>query len=57
VAYGYSYCFDLIGQDSISSKKNQIEKDPFFSDTEFYESNMPSDISLNHDNYLYGEKS
>ena len=44
-------------QDSISPKKNHIEKDPFFSDTEFYESNIPSDISLNHDDYLYGDKS
>ncbi len=43
-------------QDSITSKKNQIEKDPFFSDTLFFESNVPSDISLNHDEYLYGDK-
>ncbi len=44
-------------QDSIYSKKNQIEKDPFFSDTEFYKSYVPPDISLNHDDYLYGDKS
>ena len=44
-------------QEAISPKKNQIEKDPFFSDSEFYEGNMPSDISLNHDEYLFGGKS
>jgi hypothetical protein len=28
--------------------------DPLFSDTATYERQTPADLSLNHDNYLYG---
>jgi hypothetical protein len=30
--------------------------DPFFSDTAVFEGDVPSDLSINHDNYLYDEK-
>jgi len=32
-------------------------KDPFFSDISVYEGDAPSDLSINHDDYLYGEDS
>ena len=29
------------------------EQDPFFADQQFYTGNVPSDISIHHDDYLY----
>jgi hypothetical protein len=39
----------------LSLRKNldRNKVDPFFSDTETYGGKVPSDLSKNHDNYLY----
>ncbi|MBM4165941.1 MAG: hypothetical protein FJ218_03345 [Ignavibacteria bacterium] len=31
-------------------------RNPFFADENFYEGDVPSDLSLHHDEYLYGDK-
>lgn len=33
-----------------------IKEDPFFSDTSVYKGDVPSDGSIHHDDYLYGDK-
>lgn len=41
----------------ISHSRNIKNRDTLFSDTEVYTGDVPSDLSFNHDNYLYGSDS
>jgi hypothetical protein len=38
-----------------AAKKSSFSDDPFFQDREFYDGDVPTDISINHDKYLYEE--
>jgi len=40
---------------SFVSKFNSSDSDPIYTDKEKYDGNVPLDLSLNHDSYLYGE--
>ena len=40
---------------SFISKFNSKGLDPIYTDKEKYDGNIPDDISLKHDSYLYGE--
>ena len=61
-AYSRNISFAELIRESItlflaSAKKDQNSpvKDPFYSDTIVYTQNAETDLSANHDRYLYGE--
>jgi len=35
---------------------DQADDDPFFADNVFYQGKTPKDLSLNYDDYLYGDR-
>lgn len=37
-------------------KTRSRERDPLFADSGIYEGDVPKDLSLDHDKYLYGEE-
>ena len=39
------------------SEKSSKIADPFYADNRVFAGEAPSDLSVNHDHYLYGEKS
>lgn len=38
----------------IAKKTNTLDDDPFLSDNAVFIGDIPNDLSLNHDRYLYG---
>ncbi len=40
----------------VGKKADSIEDDPFLSDDALFGEDVPDDLSLNHDKYLYGNK-
>ena len=39
----------------IEEKTDTLQDDPFLSDNSVFSGNVPDDLSLNHDKYLYGD--
>lgn len=40
----------------VGKKTDTVEDDPFLSDNAVFSGDVPDDLSLNHDKYLYGDK-
>jgi hypothetical protein len=40
----------------VGKKIDTVQDDPFLSDNAVFSGNVPDDLSLNHDKYLYGDK-
>lgn len=40
----------------VGKKTNVAQDDPFLSDNAVFSGDVPDDLSLNHDKYLYGDK-
>ncbi len=40
-------------EQTLLQAKSQKKSDPFFSDLHFFDGDIPTDISANHDEYLY----
>jgi hypothetical protein len=41
----------------VGSPGDRVEEDPLFGDVPIYDGDVPSDLSAEHDAYLYGEAS
>ena len=40
----------------VGTKTDTVQDDPFLSDNAVFSGDVPDDLSLNHDKYLYGDK-
>jgi len=40
----------------VGNKTDAVQDDPFLSDNAVFSGDVPDDLSLNHDKYLYGDK-
>ena len=40
-------------EDTLLQAKSALPNDPFFEDTHFFTGDIPTDLSANHDEYLY----
>ncbi len=47
---------DAEKEDHSAAAAAKRKMDPLFADTAFYEGDVPPDLSLNHDKYLYDEE-
>lgn len=45
--------FAEVIRESLAEKLDKNARDPFFDDTEFYSGKTSTDLSINHDKYLY----